>query len=82
LQDSRKTDGLASIYHSIQHIHTGLHPYPRSLRSSIAILATCCYNTTASRYFLQLAEMGILREAVVGKYHPFANHQLLSILGK
>lgn len=38
--------------------------------------------TTASRYLLQLAEMGILREAVVGKYHPFANRQLLGILSE
>ena len=36
--------------------------------------------TTASRYLLQLAEMCTLREAVVVKYHLFANHQLLSIL--
>lgn len=38
--------------------------------------------TTASRYLLQLTEMGILREAMVGKYHLFANHQLISILSK
>lgn len=38
--------------------------------------------TTTSKYLLQLAEMGILKEAVIGKYHLFANHQLLQILSK
>ncbi len=50
---------------------------PTKLASEIGV-----HYTTASRYLLQLAEMGILREAVVGKYHLFANHQLLSILSK
>lgn len=50
---------------------------PTRLASEISV-----HYTTASRYLLQLAEMGILREAVVGKYHLFANHQLLSILSK
>jgi len=38
--------------------------------------------TTTSRYLSQLTEMGILREAKVGKHHIFANHKLLSILSK
>lgn len=38
--------------------------------------------TTTSRYLAQLTEMGILKEAVVGKYHLFANHKLLKILSK
>ncbi len=38
--------------------------------------------TTTSKYLAQLTEMGILREAVVGKYHLFANHKLLKILSK
>ena len=38
--------------------------------------------TTTSKYLAQLTEMGILQEAVVGKYHLFANHQLLKILSK
>jgi Fic family protein len=50
---------------------------PTKLASEIGV-----HYTTASRYLLQLAEMSILREAVVGKYHLFANHQLLSILSK
>ena len=50
---------------------------PTRLASEIDV-----HYTTASRYLLQLAEMGILREAVFGKYHLFANHQLLSILSK
>lgn len=36
--------------------------------------------TTTSRYLLQLAGAGILTEAVVGKYHLFANHRLMEIL--
>ncbi len=50
---------------------------PTRLASEIDV-----HYTTASRYLLQLAEMGLLREAVFGKYHLFANHQLLSILSK
>lgn len=38
--------------------------------------------TTTSKYLLHLTEMGILKEAVVGKYHLFANHKLLTILTK
>ena len=50
---------------------------PTRLASEIDV-----HYTTASKYLLQMAEMGILREAVVGKYHLFANHQLLNILSK
>jgi len=38
--------------------------------------------TTTSKYLMQLREMGILKEAVVGKYHLFANYKLLKILSK
>jgi len=38
--------------------------------------------TTTSKYLAQLKEMGILKEAVVGKYHLFANYRLLKILSK
>ena len=38
--------------------------------------------TTTSKYLAQLTEMGILKEAVVGKYHLFANYKLLKILSK
>ena len=38
--------------------------------------------TTTSRYLAQLTEMGILKEALVGKYHLFANYKLLQILIK
>ena len=38
--------------------------------------------TTTSKYLMQLTEMGVLKEAVVGKYHLFANHKLLKILSK
>jgi len=31
---------------------------------------------------VQLTEMGILKEAVVGKVHLFANHKLLRVLSK
>ncbi len=50
---------------------------PTKLASEIDV-----HYTTASKYLLQLAEMGVMKEAVVGKYHIFANHQLLSILSK
>ena len=50
---------------------------PTRLASEIDV-----HYTTASKYLLQMAEMGILREAVVGKYHLFANYQLLNILSK
>lgn len=38
--------------------------------------------TTTSKYLVQLAEMGILKEAIVGKYHLYANDKLLKILNK
>ena len=38
--------------------------------------------TTTSKYLVHLAEMGILKEATVGKYHLFVNHQLMNILKK
>jgi Fic family protein len=38
--------------------------------------------TTTSRYLSQLASAGILTEAVVGKYHLFANFRLMDILQK
>ena len=38
--------------------------------------------TTTSKYLAQLTDMGILKEAMVGKYHLFANHKLLKILSK
>lgn len=38
--------------------------------------------TTTSKYLALLTEMGILKEAIVGKYHLFANHKLIKILGK
>jgi Fic family protein len=47
-------------------------------------LATCLgiHYTTASRHLLQLSEMRILKDAMIGKYHLFSNHQLLKILVK
>lgn len=38
--------------------------------------------TTASKYLLQLAKAGVLKNAKVGKYHFFANQKLLNILSK
>jgi len=38
--------------------------------------------TTTSRYLAQLAKTGILTEAMVGKYHLFANYRLMEILQK
>ena len=50
---------------------------PTKLAGEISI-----HYTTASKYLMQLVEMGILKEAVLGKYHLFANHKLLKILSK
>jgi len=36
--------------------------------------------TTTSRYLSQLCEIGILREAMVGKYHLFTNYRLIKIM--
>ncbi len=36
--------------------------------------------TTTSKYLLQLAGSGLMKEAVIGKYHFYANHQLIDIL--
>jgi len=36
--------------------------------------------TTTSKYLAELASNGILKEAIVGKYHIYANHELLDIL--
>ncbi|MBI2428373.1 MAG: Fic family protein [Ignavibacteriales bacterium] len=55
--------------------------YPIISPTKLAATLSMHYTTT-SKYLLQLTEMGILKEATVGKYHLFANHQLLRILNK
>lgn len=56
-----------------------LFTYPILSPTRLAAALNMHYTTT-SRYLLQLARTGILTEAVVGKYHLFANYRLMEIL--
>jgi Fic family protein len=56
-----------------------LFTYPVLSPTRLATALNMHYTTT-SRYLTQLAGIGILTEAVVGKYHLFANHRLMEIL--
>ena len=56
-----------------------LFTYPIISPTKLASVLNKHYATT-SKYLTQLADMGILKEATVGKYHLFANHRLLKIL--
>jgi Fic family protein len=56
-----------------------LFTYPVLSPTRLATVLDMHYTTT-SRYLSQLAGTGILTEAVVGKYHLFANHRLMGIL--
>lgn len=56
-----------------------LFTYPVITPTKLASELNMHYTTT-SRYLTQLVEMGILKEAFVGKHHLFANHKLLRIL--
>jgi Fic family protein len=58
-----------------------LFTYPVITPTKLASQLSKHYTTT-SKYLVQLTEMGILKEAVVGKYHLFANHKLLKVLSK
>ena len=58
-----------------------LFTYPVISPTRLASVLNKHYTTT-SKYLAQLADMGILKEAVVGKYHLFINHKLLKILSK
>jgi Fic family protein len=58
-----------------------LFTYPIITPTKLASELNMHYTTT-SRYLIQLVEMGILKEAFVGKHHLFANHKLLKILSK
>ncbi|MCC6298922.1 MAG: Fic family protein [Anaerolineales bacterium] len=58
-----------------------LFTYPIITPTKLASELNMHYTTT-SRYLAQLTEMGILKEAFVGKRHLFANHKLLKILNK
>ena len=58
-----------------------LFTYPIISPTKLASVLNKHYATT-SKYLTQLADMGILKEATVGKYHLFANHRLLKILSK
>jgi len=56
-----------------------LFTYPVLSPTRLAAALDMHYTTT-SRYLTQLAGSGILTEAMVGKYHLFANHRLMEIL--
>lgn len=58
-----------------------LFTYPIISPTKLASVLGMHYTTT-SKYLAQLADMGILKETMVGRYHLFANHRLLSILSK
>jgi len=58
-----------------------LFTYPVITPTKLASELNMHYTTT-SRYLAQLTEMGILKEAFVGKHHLFANHKLLKILSR
>ena len=56
-----------------------LFTYPIITPTKLAAELSIHY-TTASRHLNELVKMGILKEARVGKYHLFANQELLDIL--
>jgi Fic family protein len=58
-----------------------LFTYPIITPTKLASILSMHYTTT-SKYLMQLSEIGLLREAVIGKYHIFSNHQLLRLLMK
>jgi Fic family protein len=58
-----------------------LFTYPILTPTRLATELNMHYTTT-SKYLIQLSGMGILKEAIVGKYHLYANHQLMDILRK
>lgn len=58
-----------------------LFSYPIISPSKLGSVLSMHYTTT-SRYLLELTQSGLLRASKVGKYHFFANHQLMNILMK
>jgi len=85
---------ITGLYHQLrERVRTGakkiystelveaLFTYPVLSPVKLAQLLGMHYTTT-SRYLAKLAEMDILHEAMVGKYHLYANHQLIEILNK
>ncbi len=58
-----------------------LFKYPVITPTKLASELNMHYTTT-SRYLIQLAGMGILKDTKFGKHHLFANHKLLKILNK
>ncbi|MBP9676091.1 MAG: Fic family protein [Anaerolineaceae bacterium] len=56
-----------------------LFTYPVITPTKLAVVLDKHYTTT-SKYLTELSSSGILKEAIVGKYHLYANHELLDIL--
>jgi predicted transcriptional regulator len=71
--------GNKKIYSS--DLVEALFTYPIVTPTKLASELDMHYTTT-SKYLAQLVEVGILKEAFVGKHHLFANHRLLEILNK
>ena len=70
-------DELPKIYSA--ELVDALFTFPILSPTRLATALNMHYTTT-SRYLTQLTERGILKEAVVGKYHLFANHRLMEVL--
>ncbi len=58
-----------------------LFTYPIITPTKLASELSMHYTTT-SRYLIQLADTGILKDTKFGKHHLFLNHKLLKILSK
>ena len=56
-----------------------LFTYPVITPTKLAVVLDKHYTTT-SKYLTELSSSGILKEAIVGKYHLYANHELLDTL--
>ena len=92
-RETRETLGrITSLFHQLKEqvktenskiysadLIDALFTYPVLTPTKLAAELNMHYTTT-SKYLTQLAKMGILKEATVGKYHLFLNHKLMDIL--
>ena len=76
---ARVRSGSPKIYSA--DLIEALFTYPVITPTKLASELNKHYTTT-SKYLMQLAELGVLKETVFGKYHLFANHALLTLLSK
>lgn len=94
-RETRETLGkITALFHQLkEQVKTGnskiysaelidaLFTYPVITPTKLAATLNMHYTTT-SKYLIQLAKMGILKEATIGKYHIFVNSLLMDILRK